>query len=442
MAALGFALFSVPLCINRLLQDQFGLDAWQRGLFGSVTALPGLVALVLAAPRADALLRRNPSAVVVYIGVLIASFGVVFCACVWMPNVVLLGVLFAVAMGLAQAAYVCTIAFINLLIPHQLRSRGTAVVSGYLMVLGAFFGALQVATNLFGLRGSLVAIVLPGAVLGGALVAQGSRFVRADMSLCVEELIEDKAEADRVAEPDAEDRVIQVRTLDFSYGSVQVLFDVNLDVRRGETVALLGTNGAGKSTLLRVISGLGVPTRGAVRLHGRTITYADPEVRAKIGVVQLMGGNAVFGPLSIDENLRMAAYLYAGEDAHRRVAAVLERFPMLRERSKSNAQDLSGGQQQVLAIAMALVHEPEVLIIDELSLGLAPVVVQQLLDIVRQLKDQGLTMIVVEQSLNVALSIADRAVFMEKGQVRFDGPAADLAQRDDLVRAVFLGADE
>jgi ABC-type branched-subunit amino acid transport system ATPase component len=154
-----------------------------------------------------------------------------------------------------------------------------------------------------------------------------------------------------------------------------------------------------------------------------------------------MGGGAVFGPLSIDENLRMAAYLYDTKQAQRRIDAVLARFPLLRERHKSAAEDLSGGQQQMLALAMALVHEPEVLIIDELSLGLAPVVVQELLETVRELKEQGLTMIIVEQSLNVALAIADRAVFMEKGQIRFDGPAAELAQRDDLVRAVFLGAD-
>jgi ABC-type branched-subunit amino acid transport system ATPase component len=149
----------------------------------------------------------------------------------------------------------------------------------------------------------------------------------------------------------------------------------------------------------------------------------------------------VFDSLSVDENLRMAAYLYDGDEAQRRIDSALGRFPTLQDRHKTAAGDLSGGQQQMLALAMAMVHEPEVLIIDELSLGLAPVLVQQLLEIVRELKEQGLTMIIVEQSLNVALSIADRAIFMEKGQIRFDGPASELAERDDLVRAVFLGAD-
>jgi ABC-type branched-subunit amino acid transport system ATPase component len=135
----------------------------------------------------------------------------------------------------------------------------------------------------------------------------------------------------------------------------------------------------------------------------------------------------------------MAGFLFSGADLDRRVTAALARFPSLVERRKSVAGDLSGGQQQMLALAMALVHEPEVLVIDELSLGLAPIMVQELLVTVRELKAQGTTMVIVEQSLNVALAIADRAVFMEKGQVRFDGPARELAERDDLARAVFLG---
>ena len=142
------------------------------------------------------------------------------------------------------------------------------------------------------------------------------------------------------------------------------------------------------------------------------------------------------------DNLRTAAYLYRGDDLERRVDAALARFPALAERGRARAGDLSGGQQQMLALAMALVHEPEVLVIDELSLGLAPIVVADLLATVRGLKDQGQTMIIVEQSLNMARALADRALFMEKGEVRFDGPIADLVDRDDLARAVFLGGTE
>jgi ABC-type branched-subunit amino acid transport system ATPase component len=262
------------------------------------------------------------------------------------------------------------------------------------------------------------------------------------VALTVEELEEERDEQVRLREHGADSPVIQVRNLDFSYGKVQVLFDVSLDVYRGETLALLGTNGAGKSTLLRVVSGLGVPQRGVVRFNGRTVTYADAETRVKIGIVQLMGGTAIFPPLSVEENLRMGGFLYSGKDLERRIDRVCELLPVVRQRWRSTAGDLSGGEQQMVALAMTLLHEPEVLIIDELSLGLAPLVVQRLLEVVRELQARGMTMIIVEQSLNVALSIADRAVFMEKGEVKFEGVAGELLERDDLVRAVFLSKGE
>jgi ABC-type branched-subunit amino acid transport system ATPase component len=257
--------------------------------------------------------------------------------------------------------------------------------------------------------------------------------------MVVEELREEQEERARMQQEGADVPVLQVRNLDFSYGKVQILFDVNFDVHEGETLALLGTNGAGKSTLLRVISGLGVAERGVVRLRGRTMTYADPELRVRIGVVQLIGGGATFPPLTVRENLHAAAFLYGRDEQQRRIAAAVAHFPILQERFDQPARSLSGGQQQMLALAMTLVHEPDVLIIDELSLGLAPVVVQQVLEVVQRLRETGLTMIIVEQSLNVALAIADRAIFMEKGQIRFEGSTAELAARDDLARAVFLG---
>jgi ABC-type branched-subunit amino acid transport system ATPase component/sugar phosphate permease len=442
MAALGFFLFSVPLFLNLILKDEFGLSAWHRGVFGSLVAIPSIVALAIAAPRSDKLFRRSPPATLVFVGGLIASTGVFIVIGLVMPNVWLLGLFLALGTALSQGAYASLIAVVNAVIPYRLRSRGTAMVGVYITVFGGFFGAVLTGllADAIGRKGAITLVTLPSTLIGGALIAYGSRYVRGDISLCVEELLEEKAEADRVRQDESKASAIQVRNLDFSYGSVQVLFDINFDVHQGETLALLGTNGAGKSTLLRVISGLGVASRGVVRLHGRTITYTDPELRARIGIVQLMGGNAVFSALSVDENLRMAAYLYERDDAKRRIEAALARFPHLVERRSTDARDLSGGQQQMLALAMALVHEPEVLIIDELSLGLAPVTIQSLLEIVRDLKQQGLTMLIVEQSLNVALSVADRAIFMEKGQIRFDGSAAELAERDDLARAVFLGA--
>jgi ABC-type branched-subunit amino acid transport system ATPase component len=222
-----------------------------------------------------------------------------------------------------------------------------------------------------------------------------------------------------------------------------VLFNVNFEIARGECVALLGTNGAGKSTILRIISGLEVPERGVVRLDGRNVTYVAPESRVKLGIVQLPGGKGVFPSLTVVQNLAVSARLGGGtrREIDDRIETVLELFPELVAHRRQLARNLSGGQQQMLALARVFIHGPEVLLIDELSLGLAPVVVQRMLELVDRLKARGQTMLIVEQSLNVALAIADRAIFLEKGGVRFEGSAADLLTRDDLARAVFFGTE-
>ncbi|MBI1844016.1 MAG: ABC transporter ATP-binding protein, partial [Actinobacteria bacterium] len=234
--------------------------------------------------------------------------------------------------------------------------------------------------------------------------------------------------------------LLRCEGLDVYYGSVQILFKVDYTVEQGEIVALLGTNGAGKSTLLRAITGLTPPKRGKVWLDGKEITGISPVDMAKAGVAFMPGGRAIFPGLTVGENLRMATWLYR-QDAARveaGLARCLELFPALKPRLSEKAVLLSGGQQQMVALAQALLAEPRLLLIDELSLGLAPVVVGELLDVVRELRNQGVTIVLVEQSVNVALSVADRAVFMEKGEVRFTGPAADLLERGDLLRSVFI----
>jgi ABC-type branched-subunit amino acid transport system ATPase component len=317
------------------------------------------------------------------------------------------------------------------------------MIGVYIFLFGSFFGSIitGLLAKSIGDQHAVAAVVLPAGLVGGLLMAYGARYIRRDISLVVEELQEEQQEHRR-QQASAVDAVpvLQVRNLDFSYGRVQVLFDINFDVTRGEVLALLGTNGAGKSTLLRVISGLGVAERGVVRLNGQLITYADPELRVKIGVVQLRGGSGTFAPLTVDENLKMACYLFPSREIGERMNRVLDIFPELGLLRSSLAGNLSGGEQQMLAFAMCLVHDPEILVIDELSLGLAPIVVDRLLDVVARLRERGQTLIVVEQSLNIALAIADRALFMEKGSVRFEGSTAELIERDDLARAVFLGA--
>ena len=235
---------------------------------------------------------------------------------------------------------------------------------------------------------------------------------------------------------------VELVDVDFSYGSLQVLFDVSLHVRAGEVLGLLGTNGAGKSTVLRVLSGLAPPDRGRVLLDGDDVTGTPAERMAGLGVVQVPGGRAVFPDLTVLDNLDVGAYLLRNDRAARRdrTAEVLDLFPRLRERATSTAGSMSGGEQQQLAIAKAMLLRPRVLCIDELSLGLAPIVVEGLLGAVREIHDRGTTLVIVEQSLNVAASLCERAIFLEKGAVRFEGSPAELLERGDLARSVFLGA--
>ena len=225
-----------------------------------------------------------------------------------------------------------------------------------------------------------------------------------------------------------------------AYGSVQILFGVDFDVAEGEMVALLGTNGAGKSTLLKGICGLVRPTAGSVKFKGEDITKVSADVTARKGISLMPGGKGVFPTLSVEENLRLATWLI--QDDHERIELarkeVLELFPVLAQRRTQMAGDLSGGEQQMLALGMTLLTRPELVMIDELSLGLAPTIVGQLLEVVREVHQRGSTIVIVEQSVNVALQLAQRAVFMEKGEVRFEGPAVELLERPDILRAVFI----
>jgi branched-chain amino acid transport system ATP-binding protein len=234
--------------------------------------------------------------------------------------------------------------------------------------------------------------------------------------------------------------ILQCKDLDVSYGPVQVLFGVDFEVAEGEIVALLGTNGAGKSTLLKAVTGLVKPSKGTVEFQGQPITGKPADEVTRAGVSLMPGGKGVFPTLSVEENLRLAGWLLRNDpgalaDAR---ARVLELFPILQERIGEMAGNLSGGEQQMLALAQSFICRPSLLMIDELSLGLAPTVVGQLLDVVRKIHDQGTTIVLVEQSVNVALTLAQRAVFMEKGEVRFEGPTAELLDRPDILRSVFI----
>ena len=239
-----------------------------------------------------------------------------------------------------------------------------------------------------------------------------------------------------------EDVLLAVEGLELGYDGVQVLFGIDLTVGRGEMVALLGTNGAGKSTVLRAVSGLAETSAGRVVFDGQDITGLGPAAIARAGIVQVPGGKAVFPTLTVDEHLDLAAWTVDPNAAAQMRREVLERFPRLAERAGQMAGNLSGGEQQQLALGMAFVMRPRLLLIDELSLGLAPTIVADLAQMLREINARGTSVVLVEQSVNVALTLADRAYFLEKGQVRFEGPTRDLLDRPDVLRAVFLPDSE
>jgi branched-chain amino acid transport system ATP-binding protein len=238
--------------------------------------------------------------------------------------------------------------------------------------------------------------------------------------------------------------ILACHGLTASYGSLQVLFGVDLEVADGEIVALLGTNGAGKSTVFKAITGLLPPTGGSVHLAGRSIRGDQADQVACQGLGMMPGGRGVFPTLTVAENLRLACWQLRGDRSVARAAGeeMMNFFPILRERQTQMAGNLSGGEQQQLSLAMAFVTKPKVLFIDELSLGLAPTIVGQLCDKVREIHESGTTIVVVEQSVNVALLLAKRAVFLEKGRVRFEGPTAGLLERPDILRSVFIGGGQ
>ena len=234
--------------------------------------------------------------------------------------------------------------------------------------------------------------------------------------------------------------LFEARDIHAGYGKLRVLDGVTVSVAAGESVALLGTNGAGKSTLLRVATGVLPLTSGRVLVDGVDATSAGPQGLLGLGIVHIPGGHCTFPALTVGESLRLAMWPFR-KDGPRVAEArevVFERFPVLRTREGQRAGSLSGGEQQMLALARALVHRPRMLIIDELSLGLAPVVIENLIEVVSDLHADGVALLVVEQRLATAARFTDRAYFLERGKVQFEGPTAELADRGDLVRAVFL----
>ena len=241
------------------------------------------------------------------------------------------------------------------------------------------------------------------------------------------------------AAPAAGAPLLQVDAIDVFYGDVQVLYGLSFEVREGEIVTLLGSNGAGKTTTLRAISGLRPPRSGDVRFRGRSLREVPASRRVELGIALVPEGRELWPQLSVRENLELGAYgARARAGATRNLERVLALFPRLAERRRQLAGSLSGGEQQMCAIGRALMSEPTLLMLDEPSLGLAPVVVEQVMSVVAGLHRGGTTVLLVEQNLRQALAIADRGTVIETGRVRLEGPSAALSANPEI-RAAYLG---
>jgi branched-chain amino acid transport system ATP-binding protein len=233
--------------------------------------------------------------------------------------------------------------------------------------------------------------------------------------------------------------VLEVKEIDVFYGDAQALYGLSLQVRGGEVVTLVGANGAGKTTTLRAISGLRPIARGEITFEGRSLLEVPAHRRAELGIALVPEGRELWPQLTVRENLELGAY---GKAARRHLSESLHRvyelFPVVEERSRQVAGSMSGGEQQMVAIARALMTRPRLLMFDEPSLGLAPVVVSQVFDTIRRLHTEGLTILLVEQNLKKALEMADRGYVVETGSISIQGAAADLLA-DPTIRSAYLG---
>jgi branched-chain amino acid transport system ATP-binding protein len=418
-------------------QQTFHLDEVQRAYLVAPVQVFVLGGLVVGATMATRLAARGLHlvfALLAVAAVVASAFAVLFALA---PSVVV--AFFADAGIEASLAIVGpgVLAGLSLAIPSRARSVGFSI--GALFVLPGL-----VVIPLVGLIGDHVGfrygmlILVPVFLIGGLIVASAGSLIDSDVQNV---WLSMRARAEMLAARSrGELPLLAVRGLAVGYEGVPVLRQIDLEIAEGEVVALLGTNGAGKSTLLRAIGGVVEADDGAVIFDGRDITHAPPDEIARLGIGQMPGGEGVFPTLTVEENLRAAAWQERRhrQRAEERVASTLDRFGLLAERRGDRAGDLSGGQQQMLALAMALLASPKLLLVDELSLGLAPIVVEQLLESLRALRSAGTAVLLVEQSVNVAVAVADRVYVMDSGEIHFSGNAAEVRDRPDLLWSIYL----
>jgi len=436
---LGILIIPFGTFLSTYLEQEWGLGPGERSTFFAATAAVSVVALIGFGKVAEGLFARDPAKILQLCGYALAAAVAFIAGGAVLPQFWMVCIAFALGQSMIAVLAPGMTAAMMSVMDARFRPHAAAVV-GMFAAGGSIIGVVFLSgiDRRFGLGGALVSLIFPG-VLSGLVVASAAKLINNDLDRMIDETLESE-DIRIIRQRGGHLPMLSCTSLDFSYGQLQVLFGVDFTVDDGEMVALLGTNGAGKSTLLKVISGIGLPSKGSVRFRGEDITFLDAERRVPLGITQVPGGRAVFGSMDVVENLRTYGYSLRRDRkrVEESIELCLEAFPRLRERRTSLASTLSGGEQQMLGLSKALILQPRVLLIDELSLGLAPVIVGQLLEMVRKINEGGTAVVLVEQSVNIALSLVDHAYFMEKGEMRFDGPAQQLLERDDLLRAVFL----
>ena len=426
-----------------LYEQKFDLDERARGVAAAVSEPFALVGLVIGARIATRRFVGNVKGLIRFVASIAVLASIASAGFALAPNVYV-----AVALNCVISASLAIIgpgvlAALSLAIPPRARATGFAIGSLWVIPGLAILPMIGWIADNWSIEIGML-MMIPMFLIGSLILRSVADVIDGDIA----QVWQSAAARSEVLyeRRQGTTNLLLLRGVEAGYDNRTVLHGIDLHLDEGEVVALLGTNGAGKSTLLKSISGIVEADRGAIVLDGRDITHAPPNEIAALGIVQMPGGQGVFGSLTVRENLELAGWTNRRDREGVAVATaeVLEMFPVLADRLDSPAANMSGGQQQMLALAMSFVMRPKVLLIDELSLGLAPVVVGQLLPIVRRMADDGVTVVLVEQSVNVALTVAERAYFMERGTIMFDGPTKELLERPDLLRSVFLasaGAD-
>ncbi len=442
---LSVAFFGIAYYANLLYLNVFHQTAATRRMELDLTGFGAAAGVLIAALILPRLFRSDPAK---GMRMVVRSALVACLATVVMATTPVAVLVFAANIVFsASAAFIVAgvYATLSVALPQRLMTLGYALSSLWftigVLAIGPVgtAGSTLVATigNDFGYRACFW-LFAPLILMGTSVLRRTSRYLAADI-----ERLESSVKADiqvRRDRVEGHGKLLMARGIEAGYDSVKVLFGVDFDVDDGEMVAVLGTNGAGKSTLVKTLCGLITPTGGEVLFDGQPITTLDTSRIVRQGIAMVPGDRGIFPGLTTSDNLRMAGWLYDKDTDHVKQAtkAVLAYFPALQKRLTTQAGSLSGGEQQMLSLAMAFIGQPRLMIIDELSLGLAPTVIESLLEIVKEINSRGTAVILVEQSVNLALRMTTRATFMEKGQVVFQGPTAELIDHEEIVRSVLL----